>query len=609
MKILVYGVGVIGSFLIHSLKKSRNDITLVARDAKKEILDQNGLIIHHVFQKKTSTDHLNTVTAAPKDHFDLVISAMQGQQQIALLPTLAGIDAELFVLVGNNLKAEETKELFYELRKECFPGTDLKGVSLLFAFQGTAGVWEDGQVECVHLGHGSMSVGGLHRKPDRREKELLTRAFSGSGYQLRWVDDMQGWLWCHAAFVLPIVYASYACGCDLRKADKALSDRMMAAIIEAYQLLDFAGVKIRPVGDRKLLFSKSYAAVIKAALRLVAKTKLGDLLATDHCANAVAEMEWLDQEFEAFRSENPSFRMPAWEALRMNMPSWEEVHQTYDKEGADKEGAANPGMAPGRADYRNWVPKGLIYGCAAGTGALGAAACGLLKAGKKAKCPVLKAAAALTGAGTAVLGGMTIWCIAAYRQFSYRGKRKLSKDIVEGIATYVTLPEGGVGLDVGCGSGALTIACAKKNPQGKMMGLDRWGKEYASFSKALCERNARAEGAKNVSFTQGDALKLDFEDETFDAVTSNYVYHNIPSKDRQSILMETLRVLKKGGSFAIHDIFTKARYGDMQSFVRRLRDMGYETVELIPTAKGMFMEKSESVWMGLSESALLVGRK
>ena len=45
-----------------------------------------------------------------------------------------------------------------------------------------------------------------------------------------------------------------------------------------------------------------------------------------------------------------------------------------------------------------------------------------------------------------------------------------------------------------CCSGALTIACAKRNPQGKMIGIDRWGKEYASFSLPLCEKNARCGG-------------------------------------------------------------------------------------------------------------------
>ena len=70
----------------------------------------------------------------------------------------------------------------------------------------------------------------------------------------------------------------------------------------------------------------------------------------------------------------------------------------------------------------------------------------------------------------------------------------------------------------------------------------------------------------NVSFWQGDAVHLDFPDETFDAVTSNYVYHNIPSSNRQEIL----RTLKKGGIFAIHDIFSKSKYGDMQAFVKRL---------------------------------------
>ena len=49
----------------------------------------------------------------------------------------------------------------------------------------------------------------------------------------------------------------------------------------------------------------------------------------------------------------------------------------------------------------------------------------------------------------------------AYRSFSYDGERKLSKQIIEGTAHYVTLPEGGIGLDVGCGSGALTH-CLRK---------------------------------------------------------------------------------------------------------------------------------------------------
>ncbi|WP_330620257.1 class I SAM-dependent methyltransferase [Pseudobutyrivibrio sp.] len=93
------------------------------------------------------------------------------------------------------------------------------------------------------------------------------------------------------------------------------------------------------------------------------------------------------------------------------------------------------------------------------------------------------------------------------------------------------------------------------------------------------------------------------------AVTSNYVYHNIPSKDRQAILLETLRTLKKGGTFAIHDIMSNSKYGDMESFVKKLKDMGYEEVKLVDTTNGMFMSKWESTWMSLSGSAILMGRK
>ena len=262
-----------------------------------------------------------------------------------------------------------------------------------------------------------------------------------------------------------------------------------------------------------------------------------------------------------------------------------------------------------KPDYKNWMPKGMVLSGIAATvvflvlfiifGVSGILNPGVLKT-------VLFIVFLL---GTVVGIFSSVWMILMFRAFSYNGKRQMSRQIIEGIAGYVKLPEGGKGLDIGCGSGALTIACAKRNPEAQFIGIDRWGKEYASFNKPLCENNAKAEGVSNVRFERGDAVKIDYADETFDAVVSNYVYHNIPTNDRQKILLETLRTLKKGGSFAIHDIFSKAKYGDMQAFVRKLRDMGYEKAELIDTTDGKFITKSESKWMALSGSALLVGIK
>jgi len=260
-----------------------------------------------------------------------------------------------------------------------------------------------------------------------------------------------------------------------------------------------------------------------------------------------------------------------------------------------------------KPDYKNWMPKGMVLSGFAATAVF----------------LILFIVFGLTGiisgtlktvlfivflAGTIIGLCVSVWMILLYRAFSYNGKRQMSRKIIEGIAGYVKLPDGGKGLDVGCGSGALAIACAKRNPRAAFIGIDRWGKEYASFSKELCERNARAEGVTRITFRQGDATHLDFPDGTFDAVVSNYVYHNIPG-DRQQYLLETLRTLKKGGTFVLHDIFSRSKYGDMQAFVRKLRDMGYEKVELIDTTDGRFMKKAEAAWMGLSGSALLTGRK
>ncbi len=263
-----------------------------------------------------------------------------------------------------------------------------------------------------------------------------------------------------------------------------------------------------------------------------------------------------------------------------------------------------------KADYKNWMPKGMVagFGIGAGVSLVLLIVFGL--------SPLLPSGGLKTGltivfsALTILFVFVTLWMFMMYRAFSYDGNRQMSRQIIEGLARYVHIPDGGVGLDVGCGSGALTIACAKRNPKAAMIGVDRWGKEYASFNLPLCKKNAIAEGvSENTEFRKGDAVKLDFDDESFDAVTSNYVYHNIPSSDRQKILLESLRTLKKGGTFVIHDIMSKAKYGDMEAFAAKLRSMGYEKVELIDTTKGKFMTPFEAMWMGLSGSKILIGKK
>ena len=92
-------------------------------------------------------------------------------------------------------------------------------------------------------------------------------------------------------------------------------------------------------------------------------------------------------------------------------------------------------------------------------------------------------------------------------------------------------------------------------------------------------------------------------------MVSNYVYHNITGADKRALLRETLRVLKKGGVFALNDDMKPRMYGDMESFAQELRDMGYQDVRLIDTAREAFGSKRRAALMMLGESRMLVGRK
>ena len=82
MRILVYGAGVQGCQLAHSLAQNKkNVVTLLARGEWKEVIDQKGLTIRHMLQRKTTVDRMQTTDVlAPEDVYDLVFVTVQAGQ-------------------------------------------------------------------------------------------------------------------------------------------------------------------------------------------------------------------------------------------------------------------------------------------------------------------------------------------------------------------------------------------------------------------------------------------------------------------------------------------------------------------------------------------------
>jgi ubiquinone/menaquinone biosynthesis C-methylase UbiE len=77
-------------------------------------------------------------------------------------------------------------------------------------------------------------------------------------------------------------------------------------------------------------------------------------------------------------------------------------------------------------------------------------------------------------------------------------------------------------------------------------------------------------------FKNGNAASLPFKDGTIDAVVSNLAFHEVADfkmKEKHKSFLEALRVLKKGGVFAIQDVFgSKPIYGDFDTMQQLLKE-------------------------------------
>ncbi len=113
-------------------------------------------------------------------------------------------------------------------------------------------------------------------------------------------------------------------------------------------------------------------------------------------------------------------------------------------------------------------------------------------------------------------------------------------------------------LDLGCGTGTLTVLIKKSQPLAEVMGIDI-DPRILSIAKQKA-----AQAQVNVSFDLGTAFNLPYSDHFFDRVVSSLVFHHLTRENKVRALKEILRVLKPNGELHIADI------GKPQNGVMRL---------------------------------------
>jgi ubiquinone/menaquinone biosynthesis C-methylase UbiE len=102
-------------------------------------------------------------------------------------------------------------------------------------------------------------------------------------------------------------------------------------------------------------------------------------------------------------------------------------------------------------------------------------------------------------------------------------------------------------LEIGCGTGNLTIRAKRAHPATEFVGSD-------PDPRALSRARRKAFGMVGIRFERGYAQQLPYEDGEFDRVLSSMMLHHLDDHVKAAAVGEVLRVLRPGGRLHLADV-------------------------------------------------------
>jgi ubiquinone/menaquinone biosynthesis C-methylase UbiE len=102
-------------------------------------------------------------------------------------------------------------------------------------------------------------------------------------------------------------------------------------------------------------------------------------------------------------------------------------------------------------------------------------------------------------------------------------------------------------LEVGCGTGNVTIRAQSSHPNMQVTGVD-------PDPRALDRARRKARGRSGIRFERGYVQKLPFDDGEFDRVLSSMMWHHLEQDVKAEAASEIFRVLRPGGALHLVDV-------------------------------------------------------
>lgn len=115
-------------------------------------------------------------------------------------------------------------------------------------------------------------------------------------------------------------------------------------------------------------------------------------------------------------------------------------------------------------------------------------------------------------------------------------------------------------LDIGCGTGRFLDIVKQVWPRLPSLGLDL-SEPYIRYAKRHLGRWSR------INFVVGNAESIPTPDASYDAVTSIFMFHELPPKVRRIIFGECARILKPGGRFVLLDSLQRGDQPDYEGLL------------------------------------------